>query len=680
MPNFLQSILNSIRGDQAPVDVPPAATAAAASFWRPGCGAKSTTVFSGDAETWGRHLARGWDERGDGVFEMEVVLDAAVRHLSFEAANPRSAAWARALTTACDGLRERLAGRGEVSAMFTDLVFENTSNTACPIRVISDAALPSASTRESILGADRRPSATRILVRTSLLERMEARIAALGKAADPATVIGEVWPVLGGLLLQLGQESYPRDRFIERIDVTTRVVIVSLHVLYDGRRGGRLEPNPAGDLFEEFLSRSTGIPRGRLFAEYPLTRLYDRLSFMLAHKRPAQMLDTARVIVRDFLDERYLRLSMAGFVPAAPEWLRPMPYAMDGPRAISIPKPVVGRYGLIDAEDLDAWNKAHKPLAESGYHIIGQLGMGQFGRVYEAVNLGGTGGPPRVAIKVDRFRKGHKKEAIEAAETIMEIAAGLSRSPHVIRVFDAGMLKKSRCTYHVLQLVEGDTLDHLLGIAGEEHSSVLRPTSARTSREEAGKEFLKALEESEGERWRKARGSPTFPAPPTLGQILDLLTSKALWVEEVHRLGFAVNDLKNGNVMLNRRGQFKGIDLDAYSRIHSHLDKLPDFFFLGVSVLQLVTRGCAWGKVAAAADMRQLLGDAGALERKLLDLWPFGEIAGGGGKVEIARFFSGFVDDARSGRFAEDPARFSAAIDAIIGMKRRLAGNEMVLD
>jgi hypothetical protein len=164
---------------------------------------------------------------------------------------------------------------------------------------------------------------------------------------------------------------------------------------------------------------------------------------------------------------------------------------------------------------------------------------------------------------------------------------------------------------------------------------------------------------------------------------MDLLTSTALWVEEVHGLGFAVNDLKNGNVMLSRRGQFKAIDLDSYSRVFSHLDKLPDFFFLAVSSLQLVTRGCAWEKSATASEIKELLADPGAVERRLLEIWPYGDLAAqSGGRVatgDVTGFFAKFIDDARSGLFAEDPAKFTASIDALIFLKRRLSTEEMVL-
>jgi hypothetical protein len=164
---------------------------------------------------------------------------------------------------------------------------------------------------------------------------------------------------------------------------------------------------------------------------------------------------------------------------------------------------------------------------------------------------------------------------------------------------------------------------------------------------------------------------------------MDLLTSTALWLEEVHHLGYAVNDLKNGNVMMSRRGQFKAIDLDSYSRIFSPLDKLSDFFFLAVSSLQLVTRGCGWEKSATASEIKELLADPGAVERRLLEIWPYGDLgAQSDGRIstgDVTGFFARFIDDARSGRFAEEPQCFTDAIDMLIYLKRRLSTEEMVL-
>lgn len=429
------------------------------------------------------------------------------------------------------------------------------------------------------------------------------------------------------------------------------------------------------------MAREESVELAYLHQRHPFFRLLNDLSFLLNDRLLETGLETAKIFVRDYLDGRYLRLSLAGLMPESPEWLQPMEFEWKGKKKVKTPTPRVGQFGILDEEDLDAWKKMRGPLAESHYHLVRQIGLGQFGRVYEAINAANATIPTRVAVKVDRIRKGMKKEAIEAAEIIMDTARGLSSSPHVIRVFDAGKLPGIRASFHVLQLVDGDTLDNLLGIAGAEHSSVMRPPSQRESEQGVQQEFLKALSGSPGEIWRRARGAPPFVTQPDLADMLDLLVSKTLWVEEVHGLGFAVNDLKNGNVMINRRGQFKAIDLDAYSRIFSHLDKMPDFFFLAVSTVQLLTAG--QGDLGAG-HMKSLFGDSELLRTFLREQWNFREVPaireGRFDREELVGFLVRFVEDARTGEFSREPAAFRAAIDALILLKRRLGNQEMVLE
>jgi len=641
---------------------------------------RSTTVFSGEAGEWIDYLQRPWDSRLDADFAMEIRVDARRSRLEFEPQNERSRPWAEALTRAFLEIHTRLQKVPRASGAFNDLIFSNPSNKTPGMRLLSSQALPSKSTREMRVNDDLSPAETRILVRSDLLEAFSPAPGGAGKAM---THLGRIWDVVRHVLLELGHTSYPRDRFTERIHLTTNWALINLRVLYEGKRDGRLVPSEAGEAFELAQAEEKKIDRRDLFMRDPFFRLLSDLSFLLRDRNIESLWDTATVIVRDYLDSGYLRLSIAGLMPTKPEWLEAMPIEWKGSRKIKTPPPEIGRYGIIDEEDREAWRKIRKPLEEIGYLIIGQLGMGQFGRVYEAINVANSTIPARVAVKVDRIRKGHKKEAIEAADTIMSIAQGLAKSPHVIRVFDAGFLKSIRSNYHILQLVEGDTLDHLIGVAGSEHASILRPSSARSSREVTRSEFMKSLSGSAGEAWRRNRKSPPFIAAPGLGHIFDLLTSTALWLEEVHGLGYAVNDLKNGNVMLSRRGQFKAIDLDAYSQIFSPLDKLPDFFFLAVSSLQLVTRGCAWDKSATSSEIKELLSDAQAVEQRLREIWPYGDLAkqscGRVATEDVTRFFAQFVDDARSGRFAEDPSQFTSAIDKMIYLKRGLSTEEMVL-
>lgn len=641
---------------------------------------RSTTVFSGEADGWLDYLQQPWDRRPDGVFDMKIFPDAGRKRLEFIAGNARSERWAAALTQAFLEIQSRLERSPAAARVYNELVFDNPSNLSAGMMLNSSARLPAFATREMRMNDDLSPAETKLLVRTGMLEEFEPQWDGRGRTMER---LGKMWEIVRHVLLQLGHRSYPRDRFTERIHLTTNWALVNLHVLYDGRKDGCLQPNEAGEEFEILSARRKKMSRSELFLREPFFRLLSDVSFLLRDRNIGSLWDTAAVIARDYLDSRYLRLSIAGLMPSKPAWQEAMPFEWKGPRKIKTPSPKAESYGIIDDEDEDAWKQICKPLEEIGYVIIGQLGMGQFGRVYEAINVTNGSIPERVAVKVDRIRKGHKKEAIEAAETIMGIAAGLAKSPHVIRVFDAGHLKKIRSNYHILQLVEGDTLDHLIGVAGREHASILRPESGRSSKDETNREFLKSLSGSAGEAWRRNRKSPPFIAPPGLGHIMDLLTSTALWLEEVHSLGYAVNDLKNGNVMMSRRGQFKAIDLDSYGRIFSHLDKLTDFFFLAVSSLQLVTRGCAWDKSATSSEIKELLADPGAVEGRLLEIWPYGDLSAlSGGRVttgDVTGFFARFIDSARSGLFAEDPAQFTGAIDNLIFLKRRLSTEEMVL-
>lgn len=643
---------------------------------------KSATVFDGDPRSWAAYLQQPYARRFDGFYSLHVVCGGPVPSLRFESRNERSAGVATWLGQAVQALEARLSEFPDAEKIYENLIAGNRSNFECPLTFLSHEGLPAEATREVRFGRDFKAREARIVFRTSLLQSVDRDVELQAVGPGAMEQLGLVWPVLSKVLLQLSYPNYPRDRFIERIAITTHWARLSLAVLFNGKKHGDLVPSRAGQRWLDGLAARTGIPQQHLFTRHPLCRLFADVSFLLNARGKDSAEDVASVIVRDYLDARYLRLSIAGLMPPTPDWMVPMPCEWKGKKRIATPRPKLGSYGILDSEDLDAWKKLEADFSGIGYFLVSQLGIGQFGRVYEAVNAANPSIPQRVAIKVDRIRKGRKKEAIEAAESIMETARGLSRSPHVIRVFDAGRLKRPRATYHILQLVEGDTLDNLIGITGTEHASMIRPTGARSSAEEARKEFLASLGHSSGEAWRRARKTSLFLKRPSLAHLLDILTSKALWVEEVHRLGFAINDLKNGNVMINRRGQFKGIDLDSYSPVFSPLDRLPDFFFLAVSGLQLITGGHSLD--LPPSGLGSPLADSRVLTAFLSKHWPYGDLAEvSDGRItaaEIVNYLVDFINLAKSGAFAEEPGRFTEAINRLISIKRLLSNEEMVLE
>ena len=94
----------------------------------------------------------------------------------------------------------------------------------------------------------------------------------------------------------------------------------------------------------------------------------------------------------------------------------------------------------------------------------------------------------------------------------MAVGRGLANASHLIRLYDTGKLRGQHFTYHVLQFIEGDTLDDLVGVTGTEHASVSRPPRARSSEREARLEYARAVRMSKGEVWCRARMKLTLPA------------------------------------------------------------------------------------------------------------------------------------------------------------------------
>ena len=471
--------------------------------------------------------------------------------------------------------------------------------------------------------------------------------------------------------------SSPRDRYLERIELTTKLVHLNIHVNYKGKKSGELLPSRCGKIYQEYVSRRDGVPVDQLLSRHPYFRMMNNLGYMLSEGWEENYLDAAKVVVRDYLDTRYLRLSVASVMPEITESMQPMEVVWENDKRPRTVKPRIGKFGIFDQEDYEAWKAVEKPFRDLGFVAVRQLGIGQFGRVYEAVNYKNGAIPRRVALKVDRLQRHKKKEAIEAAETILRIGHDLSRCPHVIRIYDAGRLRKRDLTYHVLQLVDGDTMDNLIGISGEEHASIPRPKRGRTSLETMHSDLLRSLSSSRQEAWRRERISQPFTRSLTLPLFLDIATSMLLWLEEVHGLNYTVNDLKNGNVMLSRRGQFKGIDLDSYAPAFTPLDRRMDYFFLAVSLLLFLFN---FRQKEKTKSISGLLGDEPKLRKELTKILRPAEGMEAEEREALAELMGDLILRSQGGVYAEDVGLFSEDIDRVIQLKRSIRGDEIVLD
>jgi len=644
---------------------------------------RSSTVFSGDPDEWVTYLNTPWESRRNHPLFLDIELDRERYRLRFHARNEESRVWADRLNRGIEIVTRRLDKHKTARKVYRELLFDNDSNFAHDLHLHATAPLPSEATREIRFDEHYQPVETDIVLDAAMMENIHQRMDAMEDDLSDDQRLGLLWPALNRIIAQLGYPSYPRDRFKDRIELTTKIAFITIQLLFKGKQKGFLDPNTSGDLFLDHVSKRSAIAKKHLNLRHPYMRMLNDLAFLLKEKNYNAFGEVSQVVVRDFLDQRYLRISIAGVMPGLMEWMAPMDFSWVKRKTVTTPPPKKGRYGILNGDDLSAWKKLAPPLKDIGFVFIRQLGIGQFGRVYEAVNLKSGNIPERVAIKVDRIRKGKKEEAIQAVGTIMDIANGLSQCPHVIRIYDAGRLKPVNSTYHVLQLVDGDTMDNLIGVTGTEHASVYRPPVERTSVQDLKREYQRAIRSSRGERWRSERAAKPFTSPLGLSQAFDVMTSTLLWLEECHGLGFAINDLKNGNLMMSRRGQLKGIDLDTYSPIRTPLDKLPDFFFLAVTLLlfalRILTNGDD-GNIRASG----LLGDMNALHTMLNGIWRFGDLsAATDGRLEtkeVILWLMRIIEQSRDGTFAHEPEIFTHEIDQLIRMKRALINEEMVLD
>ncbi len=642
----------------------------------------ASTVFSGESHQWVTYLQQSRSDRYVKDIRIWIELKRDAQQLILHADNEASRTLAGHLETAFRTFQARVRHKPFVAQAAHEAIFENSSNYDGDLRLRVSHLLPCEASREVKLGHSKEVVASIIVLREATVRAVLRNLISAGRETPADAHLGLTWPLVRRLISQLSYPDYPRDRFVEKIALTERNCLIAVNLLFDEKRHQQLVPNKVGKLFQQFIAHREGIRESDLFERHLYFRLLNELSFMLDEQSYRDHRTLADVLVREYLDNRYLRLSLAGMMPPLDRHMAPMPFHWEK-KKVSTPYPRQGRYGILDDEDLNAWRKVEGPFREMGFTIIRQLGIGQFGRVYEACNQFNPHIPRHVALKVDRIVRGKKKEAIQGAQETMQIASDLAAAPHVIRIFDAGKVSGKRYTFHVLQMVDGDTLDNLVGISGTEHSSMLRPRRGIRSEREVQKDYLKAIKDSTREIWRRNRMTRPFADPLDLSQSLDLMTSILIWLEEVHSLGYAVNDLKNGNLMISRRGQLKGIDLDAYSRIRNPLDRVGDFFFLAVSLILLLLN-------ISRLHGKPMVGCEGALEspdilRTALQAnWEFGDVAQlSEGRVqneEVIDLLVDLIQRAQHGVYAQQSDQFSADIDRLIWLKRRALSTEIVLD
>lgn len=638
------------------------------------------TAFDGTSEAWATYLNRKPSHRRDADQVVSVTWDSESERLGFLAESEGGQALAGLLQRAWPAMLRMLGDAPQARAAYRQLVFGNESNGHTRIELRTSRQVPSDGTREVAIDAGLRPTATVLVLNRQLVDQVLERAAALDPAAGDEPLVGEAMPLLMQLLISLGQSSYPRDRFVDRIEVTRLQATVVVNLLFSDRRLGRLVPNAAGERYLQRLSERSAVAPEDLEERHPYLATLGNMGALLSPRRADDFTDQAKIHIRSYLDDRYLRPTVAAAVPELSSTKLPMRCLTRGRHAWT-PKPELGRNGVVDTEDLRAWRAVEGDLDNVGLRILRQLGMGQFGRVYEAVNLVNASLPRRVAVKIDRLRRS-ETQIIQDPVHAMELGNRLALAPHVIRIFDTGRLPRTGLSYHVLQLVEGETMDDLLGVTGQEHASVDAFTTGKQERE-TERTVRVAMSGAHGELWRLRGHVTPFAEHLDLGRAMDILGSVLLWLEEIHALGFAINDLKNGNLMLSRRGQLKGIDLDSYAPVFNPIERMVDFKFFGISALLYVLNASEPRGFVPRLDAHSLANrdTTAALLREHWQLGDAEELSSGRiGNEDVIALMAEMIACSNDNSYTFELERFSADVERFTRLKRTLLLEEIVLD
>ena len=653
----------------------------------------NSVVFDGEHSLWKKYLGLTFSQR----YEPEICVRAKPISekdgFEFIALNKNSES-EKLVSLLEEGFNlfiEKLKEYKITAEIITREIFSNSSNTVVPVQIRCSKHLPTDATREILLDDNLSIREVSIVLNSDLIHIVIKSYEKVSKGKKDER-LGILWGIVKPLLHELGHSNLPRDRFFEELHQVWCDCVAMRNIFFkDKRQNGYLIPNRAGKTYIKFFAermrrREMEVSKDDIFSQ-PFFKMlnhlhretgeemlnkYDKMKLL----KFDDLVASAKVVIRGYLDDEYLRLSLAEIMSGIPEAYRPMEMTVTKKGPVT-PRPKIGRYGIEDEEDLSAWNKVAGKFRKIGIVIVCQLGMGQFGRVYEAINLTNPRWPERVAVKVDRIYKKRKDEVIQADDVMLQLSHDLSNSPHVIRIYDAGLLSKKR-TYHVLQLVaEGETLDELLGIGGEEPTS--RPASFTdgSSLQQLRQKFLKPI----GQRPKKK--NHRFSRPLTLNETIDIMVSVLLWVEKVHNLGYAINDVKTGNVMMNCRGQIKGIDLDFYQKaLPLPQGFMQDFFLLSWVCLLLFINSPRKDPLPS-----ELLKDkvGGALQNGedflrdvLLEKWEFTDLS----RKDANLFLDCFVDiifRSRFNSYGTKPDLFKQDINKLIYLKRLFFEREIVL-
>ena len=304
---------------------------------------------------------------------MRVHFQADFRIVAFEAENDESRWLADLLALGLRRARKRLEDKPKVLHVFEELLFGNArrGNRTVIVRLSPD--VPSDGTREVPRDGMNGHGETRIVLHSRLARYVHEAL--IARARSPDEVLGLCWPLVSRFVSQLAYPESPRDRFVEKIEVFSRITFVSINVLYEARKSGHLIPTTAGAIYEDMVSESSGIPRHELMDRHPYFRMLNKLGFLLRGHGFGGDAAEVRVAACEYLDTVYLRLSLAGAMPEVAPAMAPMNFERDRSQSAH-PDPAARLLRRRRQRRSGSLEDGRRPVPRSRLHLATPAGDG----------------------------------------------------------------------------------------------------------------------------------------------------------------------------------------------------------------------------------------------------------------------------------------------------------------
>ena len=300
----------------------------------------SAVIFEGSHAQWQAHFEKGQPERyePDTVLEIKAISASGAFEFTNVNAHPDSEELICLIDEGLCLFVEKFKKYPTAFKIVEKEIFSNLSNIVIPLQVRCSQYLPTDATREVFLDDQLNVQSVNIVLHSDLVRDVISACRSVSQEKDFER-LGILWALIHPLLHELGHKNLPRDRFFEEIHRVWCDSVIMRNLLFKQKRADELlAANKTGKIFIKFFTERTRAEKDpiseRQIFRQPLFEMLNQLHLQVDEETLARydkmkvlsftdLADAAKVIIREYLDDQYLRPSLAQVMATIPEAYRP---------------------------------------------------------------------------------------------------------------------------------------------------------------------------------------------------------------------------------------------------------------------------------------------------------------------------------------------------------------------